>query len=193
MSDSPPSRASRQTSRPVGEAKERFLRARAERYRAGAHLPPLVEGHERDVWTAIRDGLIAYHAPENWRDGQPIEAISPEIAMMIADAIGEVLTRGIPATWRAIAPRGHALTPTDCADLTAAVRYILAARQRVVLDRSPVRTVAVAFDVDRRTVGRWLADRALAPAPLPDSGDHNPRLVSLLMWKGAERYRARSG
>lgn len=117
-----------------------------------------------------------------------METLSPEIALAVSEALGELLARKAPREWRGISGQGGADTPLIRDAIASAARYIRAARAGMIADTSPVRTVVEAFGAHARTVRRW--EKTAKPAPLPDYGASMPTIITTLMRKGGEFYRA---
>ncbi len=162
--------------RPVAAAYREFLAARDTLSREGAKntrrddLRAPVRDLHRPIWEAALAALTAYHHPLNWDDRRPVEPLPPEIAHQLATALGELVGGKMPTTWKVVAKASRPTTPGLMADIAAAVRYVRAAKARVILDPKHAASVAAAFKVASTVVHRWNRETPILPA-IPDAGE----------------------
>lgn len=108
--------------------------------------------------------LKAYADPNNFHEGRPINTLPPGAALRISGLFDYLESGIVPAPIKDSARRGNILGPTAESDVGKAVEYVLAAREGIVPDRSPIKTVCESFGcANRKTVHDWIkqhVDRA---------------------------------
>ncbi|TDV16287.1 hypothetical protein [Paraburkholderia caballeronis] len=118
---------------------------------------------------------IADHLDE-YRRGD-IQAVDTEIATMLMSALVDLDEGSVPPLLQPIRRRGAPVSGRIVAECkAAAVRYIrlmAAAKGLAVVgvDSAPIKTVANAFDVERRTVNNWMRSCSAQDAPTAESAE----------------------
>ncbi len=151
----------------VAAAYKQFLDTRQARRQRGKDnkVDHLKERSERPILEAVLATLRAYQDPEN------VISFPKEIAFYIADEIETILTGQLPSSWKTLLKRGRQDLPSQISDKRSAVRYILACREGVNQEKSPVPRIIQWFDCREGTVYRWLREakkRGEVPKDFPE-------------------------
>ncbi|MBM0207612.1 hypothetical protein JNW90_35035 [Micromonospora sp. STR1s_5] len=117
-----------------------------------------------------------------------------EIAYMLWEHFDMIGVGKIPGPVEASRERGvSSHRPVERKDICCAVAYVVAAKCGDVKDRAHVKTVATAFEVDKRTVQGWVAEYGSLDPSVFCGGQYEELLPR--MERAAERYQnsGRSG
>lgn len=137
---------------------------------------------ERAIWEAVE---AAFRAHGNYFRTDPGLPFPHEISWFVADAFSELLAGGEPESWQVIRHTGkRSGAPRRAAPerdyISIAVTYIKAAKQGLIRDTRPQKTVREVFRVGESTVRGWCADdefKYVNPSSLAGS---NPKLGETL-------------
>ncbi len=125
------------------------------------------EQSDAAMWRAVYTALNAYSAPSNWHGTNPCEAFPQEMAWAISEQLRSLIEKGeLPARWSALRKRTGKNKPEADDARCDAVAYIEACRHGMIYHptKSPIKDVAKAYGVHRRTVETWCANEALKPS-----------------------------
>lgn len=155
-----------------------------------------------DLWQpvvhALNDVLLAYAAPQNWREGKPVEPLPSELAHLVAYiAFSEPLAgRAAPVLAALILPH-RTETPSLEDDRRDAVAYVAAARAGLIETSEPEKAVRSAFAIPRQTLSRWLERIEPPHLPEPQLGEDRDEwragigeLLKVAMEKAGQHYQA---
>lgn len=136
---------------PVHEAFERYARLQKERQTGNS----INKENDLEIWQAIIDVLNAYRSKENGAlTGSYIEPFPAEVAGILERTIASILAGYMPESFQAGigAPSTH---PLEKIDQSNAVLYVTAAKEGLIADKHPVKTVCAKFGVAASTYRRW--------------------------------------
>ncbi len=150
---------------------------------------------ERAIWEAVE---AAFRAHGSYFSTDPGLQFPHEISWFVADAFSELLAGGEPESWKVIrhtgkregAPRRAA---PERSHISAAVTYIKAARQGLINDKSPQKTVCEVFGVAASTVRGWCAEdtfKYVNPSQLVSSNPNLGNTLRAMMLDAGHVYQA---
>lgn len=180
----------------VAEAHRAFLSAMDRRRLAGVddRREPDPD-HEGPILEAAVQALRAYHHPSNWRDGRPIEPLSPEVAFYLAGHLDHFLNGALPPAWAVLRQRKGGKAPDVADQRLDAVRYAREAQSGRIADPAWAETLAFLFCVSSRAVRQWV--ESLPPPPaLPaglDGPDMDLETVLVLAERSGEAFAVMRG
>jgi hypothetical protein len=141
----------------------------------------------REYFRRLAQLFNLYTSPDNLVDGNPQFPLPAIVAKQLGSLCKYLSAGIIPDPIKHCARRGRPLGPDEGRDVLYAVSYVLAAKQRLIPDRHPIKTIVEKYGLsDRRTVQTWMAKHQKAAAP-GSSGD--PELIKDRMMEAARRYR----
>lgn len=148
---------------------------------------------EREIWESIENALRIYTQSPNYESPFP-----HEIAAFVASALSELLSGGLPISWRVLAQARIGAPKASSSEQgckRVAMLYRRACEVGLIPDRSPSKTIADAYGVGTRTVRDWrrlFYDEHLNPGAIqPDKDEEtNTRLIVSMMQSSAREYRA---
>jgi hypothetical protein len=160
---------------------------------AGLHAAELTDEADgrgersREYFGRLTELFDLYTSPENLIDGSPQYPL-PAIVGKQLGSLCKYLSAGIiPGPIKHCARRGRQLGPDEGRDVMYAVIYVLAAKQRQIPDRHPIKTIVERYGLsDRRTVQTWIVKHQKAAAPKSSA---DPDLIKDRMMEAAQRYR----
>jgi len=111
----------------------------------------------RAYYKAWAELLKLYAQPKNFLRGSALNIMPPMLALQLADMC-DYLGRGkIPEPVADCAAPGNLVGPDEERDIRRAVAYVLAAKNGLIDDASPVKTVTTLFGCkDRKSVQGWV-------------------------------------
>lgn len=111
----------------------------------------------QEVFRAAESVLWAYCLPQNIdSDGRPIEYFPIDLAGSLAWHIGYIRTGHLPSTIKdMLRPGSPGVGPHERNDIALAVAYIVAARQGIIVDRHPSKSISELYGVTTRGVRKW--------------------------------------
>lgn len=160
--------------------------------KAGSNPPPEII---RDVYSYTELVFRAYCLPDNWPnpDGPPREFLSIRFVLSITNDISYLGKGVLPDSIRfAIVKNRPVAGFHETKDIALAVAYIEAAKEVLTSDKSPIKTVATAYEVDRSTVHRWRRNMSwVTPKDFYQNAKkaEHGSLLKEGMLAAAERYR----
>jgi hypothetical protein len=160
---------------------------------AGLHAAELMDKtagrgeRSREYFRRLAELLDLYTSPENLVDGNPQHALPAIVAKQLGSFCTYLSAGIIPDPIKHCARRGHLLGPDERRDVRYAVIYALAAKQGLVRDRHPIKTIIKDYGLsNRKTVQTWIGKhrKTIAPGSFAD-----PELIEDRMKEAARRYR----
>ena len=177
---------------PVKEAEQRFRHAN-ELYR-GASSKKERAKFSREVWEAIRDACFAYRDPENLSAENPEKFpanIATALYVFVGNAINKVHEESFDLLFTGRGASSHPVVAIE--DLKVACMYIQWAKEKVIPDKTPIKTISRWFGVDRTTVHGWIESydvRELLQKYFPNASDiERGKLLASVTEKSGARYR----
>ena len=160
---------------------------------AGLHAAELVDRtagrgeRSREYFRRLSELLDLYTSPENLVDGNLRYPLPATIAKQLGNLCKYLSAGVIPDLIKHCARRGRPLGPDEGRDVMYAVIYVLAAKQGLILDRHPIKTIVKEYGLsDRRTVQTWIFKHQKTAAPASSA---DPELITDRMMEAARRYR----
>ena len=141
----------------------------------------------REYFRRLADLLNLYTSPENFVDGNPQHSLAVIVAKQLGSLCTYLSAGIIPNPIKHCARRGHLLGPDEGRDVRYAVIYALAAKQGLVRDRHPIKTIIKDYGLsNRKTVQTWIGKhrKTIALGSFTD-----PELIEDRMKEAARRYR----
>ena len=141
----------------------------------------------REYFRRLADLLNLYTSPENLVDGNPQHSLAAIVAKQLGSLCTYLSAGIIPDPIKHCARRGHLLGPDERRDVRYAVIYVLAAKQGLVPDRHPIKTIVDKYGLsNRKTVQTWIAKHRKT---ITSESFADPGMVEDRMKEAAERYR----
>lgn len=119
----------------------------------------------KSYYESMGVSLRAFNAPENWRrDGSAKEPLPRQLAFDVGQIFDDLLAGLLrPSIAHLFFSRGRpGLGAIQRRAVETAVRYVAAVQGGLIVDSNPIERVAKLFEVNRRTVRRWMADHRMA-------------------------------
>ena len=158
---------------------------------AGLHAAELMDQavgrgeRSREYFRRLAELLDLYTSPENLVEGNP-QCPMPAIVAKQLGSLCKYLSVGIiPDPIKHCARRGRPLGPDEGRDVRYAVVYVLAAKQRLIQDRQPLKTIVKEYGLsNRKTVQTWIVkhQKTIAPESFAD-----PELIKDRMQEAARK------
>ncbi len=131
--------------------------------------------------------LDLYTSPENLVDGNPQFPLPAIVAKQLGNLCKYLSAGIIPDPIKHCARRGRPLSPDEGRDVRYAVIYVLAAKQGLVRDRHPIKTIVKEYGLsNRKTVQTWIVKHRKT---ITAESFADPGMVEDRMKQAAERYR----
>ena len=141
----------------------------------------------REYFRRLTELLDLYTSPMNLVDGNPRHPLPAMVAKQLGK-LCEYLSAGIiPDPIKHCARRGRPLGPDEARDVMYAIIYVLAAKQGLILDRHPIKTIVKEYRLsNRKTVQTWIVKhrKTIAAGSFAD-----PDLIQDRMQEAVRRYR----
>lgn len=136
------------------------------------------------VWWYVIEAILREYGSYN----SPLQPFHfpPELISAFCEMAGYLATGKIPDIISSVAGRGiPARGPRECEQIEIANCYVYWARKGTIADKHPIRTIAEAYHVDRRTARRW-ANEIIFRYEVSYPGD--PQILIPLMRRSASDY-----
>jgi hypothetical protein len=115
------------------------------------------------AYIALERVLRAYCRPSNWPDGydgRPHEDVPPKIAAWLADQIQSLHKGSLPGPMaELIRPGAPKVRSAENRDIGFALAYLRGAKDGLIKDRAPRKTIGSLYGVTTRAVSRWRSER----------------------------------
>jgi hypothetical protein len=140
----------------------------------------------RAYFEALAEAFALYGSPENWKTGGP-RCVLPALLAQTVGGLARYLASGkIPEPIAHCARRGAVVGPSELRDIRRAAIYIDAVKRKVIVDVTPVKTVAALYDCRRTTVQTW--SKKYRHTITDDERAIAPHLIKKQMKDAASRY-----
>ncbi|MCA3263387.1 MAG: hypothetical protein ING44_15690 [Telmatospirillum sp.] len=160
--------------------------------------PDKVGEAARGWYTIAAQVLATYCLAENWPDGfdnPPTQHLPFGLAESLRKQFRYLGVGQIPGPMRAakVNKKGKNQGPDESQDIGVAVSYIQAARDGIVSDSNPLKTVASAYGASKRTIQRWQSAKSWVTSDMFFPGVAGQELaerVTDAMRKAGAEYKA---
>ena len=141
----------------------------------------------REYFRKLSELFDLYTSPINFVGGIPKDPLPAIVAKQLGSFCKYLSVGIIPDPIKHCARRGRPVGPDELRDVMCAVIYVLAARQGLIQDRHPIKTIVKEYGLsDRRTVQTWIVKHQKTAAR---GNPADPELIKDRMMEAAERYR----
>jgi hypothetical protein len=172
-----------QALRDMWEADCEWVRRAKEQLSGSSGNPLPRRGHAQQWWYVVDRVLHDY---ATYSSAEHPLRIPDELIDALCEMAGYLATGKIPPSVAAVRGRGSPPKgPREIAQIDAAHAYVSLAKQGIIVDKSPIKTVADAYQVHRRTARRWANDTEAA-SDMATSKDS--REVTRLMREAGSEY-----
>ena len=161
---------------------------------AGQHAAELMDEtlgrgeRSREYFRRLAELLDRYTSPDNLVDGNPQYPLPAKVAKQVANLCHYLGDGIIPLPIRHCAQRGRPLGPDERRDVRHAVAYVLAAKNGLIQDPHPIKTITKEYGLsDRKSVQGWIREHG---GEVSIAGPTDPELIEARMMAAAVRYRA---
>ena len=158
---------------------------------AGEHAAEFVDKTagrgEREYFRRLAELFNLYTSPDNLVDGNPQYPLPAIVANQIANLCHYLGDGIIPEPIKHCASRGRPLGPDERRDVRYAVAYVLAAKDGLIQDPHPTKTITKEYGLsDRKSVQGWIREHG---REISKVGPTDPELIEARMMEAAGRYR----
>ena len=141
----------------------------------------------REYFRRLADLLNLYTSPDNLVDGNPQYPLPAIVAKQLANLCPYLGDGIIPEPIKHCARRGRPLGPDERRDVRYAVTYVLAAKDGLVRDPHPIKTITKEYGLsNRKSVQGWIRKHR---REISKAGPTDPELIEARMKEAARRYR----
>ena len=160
---------------------------------AGLHAAELMDEtvgrgeRSREYFRRMAELLGLYLSPDNLVDSNPQYPLPAIVAKQLASLCQYLGDGIIPGPIKHCARRGRPLGPDERRDVWYAVAYVLAAKDGLIQDPHPTKTITKQYGLsDRKSVQGWISEHG---REISKAGPADPELIEARMMEAAVRYR----
>ena len=159
---------------------------------AGVHAAQLAEAvgrgeRSREYFRRLAELLDLYTSPDNLVDRDPQYPLPAIVAKQLANFCHYLGDGIIPGPIKHCARRGRPLGPDERRDVRYAVAYVKAAKDGLIQDPHPIKTITKEYGLsDRKSVQGWIREHE---REISKAGPTDPKLIEARMMGAAGRYR----
>ena len=141
----------------------------------------------REYFRRLAYLLDRYISPDNLVDGDPQYPLPAIVVKQLANSCHYLGDGIIPGPIKHCVRRGRPLGPDERRDVRYAVAYVKAAKDGLIQDPHPIKTITEKYGLsDRKSVQGWIREHGREVAK---AGPTDPKLIEARMMGAADRYR----